>query len=360
MRGAGVIRRLVSQSSTASTRRVAVILGIDAEARGPSDRGPGRRSRIGPYRLLTLLGQGQMGVVFRARREARRRDVALKILRDELAKRRALPTPVPARGADRERARQRHVVPVVDFGEVSGRLYIAALYLRGVSLAERIASTGPLSLAEALRLASDLSRAPRRASQPRPRSPRRQAGERDDGRAWSGGLTDFGLARGVADTVLTKTGVVVGTVDYLAPELIRGQPATQSSDVYAFGCVLYECLAGAPPFAEQGLRRDAPRSRPGRAARSRGRSEPICPWASPGPSSRRLRRIRRRGRRRRLPTRACCGRQRRRASSARSSASAVAMRSPSVAMRSAADLEPLGRVGKLRGSGTAALSSPRK
>jgi serine/threonine-protein kinase len=64
-------------------------------------------------------------------------------------------------------------------------------------------------------------------------------------------LTDFGLARGTADTVLTKTGAVVGTVDYLAPELIRGQPASHSSDVYALGCLLYECLAGAPPFVDE-------------------------------------------------------------------------------------------------------------
>ncbi len=81
-------------------------------------------------------------------------------------------------------------------------------------------------------------------------------------------LTDFGLARGTADTVLTKTGVVVGTVDYLAPELIRGQQADRSSDVYALGCLLYECLAGAPPFADKAVRGDAPRPRPGRTARS--------------------------------------------------------------------------------------------
>jgi serine/threonine-protein kinase len=64
-------------------------------------------------------------------------------------------------------------------------------------------------------------------------------------------LTDFGLARGAADTVLTKSGRVVGTVDYLAPEVILGEPATPASDVYALGCVVYECLTGRAPFGDR-------------------------------------------------------------------------------------------------------------
>jgi serine/threonine-protein kinase len=61
-------------------------------------------------------------------------------------------------------------------------------------------------------------------------------------------LTDFGLARGADWTRLTRDGQVVGTPQYLAPELIEGGEATPASDVYALGCVLYECLAGSPPF----------------------------------------------------------------------------------------------------------------
>jgi serine/threonine-protein kinase len=190
-----------------------------------------------------------MGVVFRARRETDDESVALKILRDELA------------GDDLYRRRfqreariaselaHEHVVPVVDFGEESGRLYIAALYVRGVSLSERIVSQGALSLADALRLMSDLSGA-LEALHARGLVHRdvKPANVMVDERG-AASLTDFGLARGVADTVLTKTGMVVGTVDYLAPELIRGQQAGPSSDIYALGCLLYECLTGAPPFA---------------------------------------------------------------------------------------------------------------
>ena len=62
-------------------------------------------------------------------------------------------------------------------------------------------------------------------------------------------LTDFGIAKGRAYTVLTRAGQVVGTLDYLAPELIRGEHAASSTDLYALGCLVFECLTGSPPFA---------------------------------------------------------------------------------------------------------------
>jgi serine/threonine-protein kinase len=62
-------------------------------------------------------------------------------------------------------------------------------------------------------------------------------------------LTDFGLAKGRAYTVLTRPGGVMGTIDYLAPELIRGEPASEASDLYALACTVYECASGRTPFA---------------------------------------------------------------------------------------------------------------
>ena len=64
-------------------------------------------------------------------------------------------------------------------------------------------------------------------------------------------LTDFGLAKGRAYTVLTKPGQVMGTLDYLAPELVKGEPATPATDIYALGCTIYECVAGQPPFGDK-------------------------------------------------------------------------------------------------------------
>ena len=66
-------------------------------------------------------------------------------------------------------------------------------------------------------------------------------------------LTDFGLARGPGYTALTRPGQVVGTLHYLAPELIRGEGATPASDVYALGCTVYECVSGRTPFGGRSI-----------------------------------------------------------------------------------------------------------
>jgi serine/threonine protein kinase len=81
-------------------------------------------------------------------------------------------------------------------------------------------------------------------------------------------LTDFGVARCVAFTVLTRPGRVLGTLDYPAPELVRGGKATPASDVYALGCVAFECLAGKPPFVGPEPVRHRPGARRGRSTRA--------------------------------------------------------------------------------------------
>jgi serine/threonine protein kinase len=219
----------------------------------PAEAGLAPGERLGPYRLETLLGQGLMGIVFLARRKPESEGVALKVLRSELANDDLYRRRFQREARIASELDHQHVVPVIDFGEASGRLYIASRYIQGVSLAERIAETGPLSLEELLRLANELSRALDalhvRGLVHRDVKPANVMMDE----LGAARLTDFGLARGEADTVLTKSGFVVGTVDYLAPEVIRGQRASRSSDVYAFGCLLYECLAGMPPFAGKSL-----------------------------------------------------------------------------------------------------------
>ena len=66
-------------------------------------------------------------------------------------------------------------------------------------------------------------------------------------------LSDFGLAKGEAYTALTQPGAVMGTLEYLAPELIRGEEGTTASDVYALGCATYECLTGDTPFGRRSM-----------------------------------------------------------------------------------------------------------
>jgi serine/threonine protein kinase len=218
-------------------------------ADGPVNRAPEPGQRVGPYRLLAPLGRGSVGIVFHACREPGGEEVAVKVLRDELAGDALYRRRFEREARIASEVAHEHIVPVVDFGEASGRLYIAARYVDALPLSARIAAQGTLSAPESLRLARHLGGALQalnaRGLVHRDVKPANVLVSDRGGAV----LTDFGLARSVAETVLTKTGVAVGTVDYLAPELIRGQPATHASDVYALGCVVYECLAGAPPFA---------------------------------------------------------------------------------------------------------------
>jgi serine/threonine-protein kinase len=198
------------------------------------------------YRLEAILGEGAMGVVFRAIDGRNGAVVAVKVLRPELGA-----DPVFTRRFEREAAiasalRHPRLVPVLSAGAVDGTRFVVAEYAAERTLAERIA-TGPLAADELARLAAHIGEAldalTERDLVHRDVTPRNvlvgAAGMR---------LADFGLARGPAHTVLTGTGRLVGNVSYLAPELVEGQPATAASDLYSLGCVLFEAVAGRPPF----------------------------------------------------------------------------------------------------------------
>lgn len=203
---------------------------------------------FGPYRLESLLGHGATGVVFRARSNSEQATVAVKVLRAELAD-----DPVFTRRFLREARAAReiehpHVVPVLDAGTIAGRHFLAMPYMAGRSLAERMRTEGRLPTADVARLAAEIGAAldalHRGGLVHRDVKPANILLD-EHGVAT---LTDFGLAKGRAYTVLTKPGQVLGTVDYLAPEVIRGKGARPASDIYGLGCVVFACLAGRPPF----------------------------------------------------------------------------------------------------------------
>jgi serine/threonine-protein kinase len=219
-------------------------------ASAPSRLGPG--DRVGPFRLEDLLGEGAMGLVYRAVREPEGDTFALKVLKRALS-RDAVYLQRFLREADvAQRVEHRHVVRIVEAGESEGVHYLAMQYVDGGSLDDRIAAVGRLPVEECVRVtaevASGLDAIHAEGLVHRDVKPSNIMLDR----AGSAALTDFGLARGPAFTVLTKPGQVMGTLDYIAPELISGSPATPASDVYALGCVAYECLMGQAPFA--GLR----------------------------------------------------------------------------------------------------------
>jgi serine/threonine protein kinase len=207
-------------------------------------------AKLGGYQLEELLGEGGMGLVFRAVRESDGEVVALKVMRFEL-----IEDPVFGRRFEQEaRAASEvsdpHLVPVLEVGQADGRRYLASRYIPGQTLEEML-DAGQLPLADAAKYAqhvgSGLNALHEIGIVHRDLKPANIIVDLD-GTAM---LTDFGLAKGRAYTVLTKPGQVMGTLDYLAPELIKGSPATPATDIYALGCTIYECIAGQPPFGDK-------------------------------------------------------------------------------------------------------------
>ena len=218
---------------------------------GPPGAGLRGGDRVGRYRVEARLGDGATGVVYRAVREPDGLVVALKVLRAELY----ADATYRRRFAHEARAaaevEHRHLVRVLEAGEAGGRSYLATQYVAGQTLAARLDAEGGLPLDQILRLASELGAALDALHGAglvhRDVKPSNVMLDRD-GAAMLG---DFGLAKGRAYTVLTRPGALVGTLDYLAPEIIGGAPAGPASDLYALGCLVFECMAGVPPFADR-------------------------------------------------------------------------------------------------------------
>lgn len=203
----------------------------------------------GRYRIDGLLGIGGMGMVYRAFDLDLQVAVALKLLRPELSSR--------AEAFDRFRqevllARQvssPHVLRIHDIARDGERWFISMDLIEGASLDQRLTELGPLPLEEALRIAADLARGLQAAHAQgvihRDLKPSNILLD-GHGRAC---IADFGIARSLRSSGLTRSGSVIGTPDYLSPEQARGQPVDARSDLYALGLVLYEMLSGRLPFS---------------------------------------------------------------------------------------------------------------
>ena len=202
---------------------------------------------IGKYRILELVGEGAMGVVYKAVDTVLNRTVAIKVMNDAIARQEDLRSRFLREAQAAASLQHPNVVSIYDLGEVDGHLYIAMEFVQGADLEELMKSGTPLSLQQKLDIAIDvlsgLSFTHKRGIVHRDIKPANiRIGE--DGRAK---LMDFGVAH-LASSNLTSTGASLGTPVYMSPEQITGGKATPATDVFAVGAVLYELLTGAKPF----------------------------------------------------------------------------------------------------------------
>ena len=220
-------------------------------------RGPARLAaddrvgtRFGAYEIESLIGVGGMGKVYKAA-AGDGTSVALKIVKRDFARDETFRRRFRREARIAQTVRNPHVVPVRDTGEHDGLPYLTAQFIEGTTLDQKLGQEGRLDLATTVRICSQVA----------------------DGlqALWKAGMvhrdvkpanilldlrgtayiTDFGLAKDRAGTMLTRPGQALGSMDYMPPEQIRGEPVTGAADVYSLGCVVFECVSGRPPFADR-------------------------------------------------------------------------------------------------------------
>ncbi|MDT5195129.1 MAG: serine/threonine kinase PknH [Mycobacterium sp.] len=206
-------------------------------------------TQFGPYRLLRLIGKGGMGEVYEAEDTVKDRVVALKLLPEGVSH-----DPVFRKRLQREahsagRLQEPHVVPIHDYGEIDGVLYVDMRMINGSDLRKILKNFGPMTPARAVaivrQIASALDAAHEGGVMHRDVKPENVLVNRDD----FAYLVDFGIANAASDEKLTELGTAVGTYAYMAPERFTNDAVTYRADIYALACVLHECLTGAQPYS---------------------------------------------------------------------------------------------------------------
>jgi len=205
-------------------------------------------TRMGPYNITELIGEGGMAIVYKGFQESLHRYVALKVLRDELARDQQFVARFRQEALAAANLNHPNIVHVYDAGSSNGKYFIAMAYVDGGTLKDLIQQrriNPERAVSIAIQLAEALDHAHNQGLIHRDVKPNNVLMTRD-GRPL---LTDFGIAKALYDAKqLTRTGTSIGTPEYMAPEQAQGRSPDGRTDIYALGIVLYEMLASKVPF----------------------------------------------------------------------------------------------------------------
>ncbi|RDH76799.1 serine/threonine protein kinase [Mycolicibacterium moriokaense] len=209
-------------------------------------------SRFGPYELHSLIGVGGMGEVYRAYDTVKERMVAVKVLRAEMAADKSYQARFRRESRVAARLQEPHVIPVHDFGDIDGTLYIDMRLVEGASLKDELRANGPLEPRRAASIIAQVAAALDAAHADglvhRDIKPENVLLTADD----FAYLVDFGIAHGEGDASVTSTGLIIGSCAYMAAERFAGGQVGPAADIYSLTCLLYECLTGRSPFETGG------------------------------------------------------------------------------------------------------------
>jgi eukaryotic-like serine/threonine-protein kinase len=203
------------------------------------------------YEIVTMLGEGGMGAVYQAIDRELNRPVALKVIRPELAKNKAIIERFKQELLLAREVTHRNVIRIYDLGEADGIKFITMEFVQGEDLRTMLLRQKKLAPEDAVDIIQQICRALEAAHTAgiihRDLKPQNVMRDKS-GRIL---VMDFGLARMVEGDGMTQTGALVGTMDYMSPEQALGKPLDQRSDLYTVGLIFYELLTGKMPFAAE-------------------------------------------------------------------------------------------------------------
>jgi serine/threonine-protein kinase len=209
-------------------------------------------TEVGKYQIIEQIGEGAMGVVYRARDPVLNRTVAIKVMSDALARDDELRSRFLREAQAAGSLQHPNVITIFDFGDVDGHLYIAMEFVAGIDLEEMLRNNVPMTVVQKIDILVDvlggLAYAHKRGVVHRDVKPANIRID-DEGRAR---IMDFGIAH-LASSTITRTGLMVGTPAYMAPEQVSGGVVSAQSDIFSAGAVMYELFAGRKPFEGESL-----------------------------------------------------------------------------------------------------------